>query len=171
MDRFTERSHWPDGHWMIPLVRFADENGKLPQNGQYVPQTVIDRFADYEDTGLEPEKIKSWDLRNNVWRDTWERYSKAEHEGRLIVLPCKVGDTVYTAQRGVVSELSVDHFELYNVGIELYNVGIWVSWNLISGIYGKFRMDGFPASDIGKTVFLTREAAEAALERSKSDGD
>ena len=127
-------------------------------------QEATNHLAAYEDTGLEPEEIQSWDLRNNVWRDTWERYSRAEHEGRLIVLPCKVGDTVYTAQRGVVSELSVDHFELYNAGI-------WVSWNLISGIYGNFRMDGFPASDIGKTIFITREEAEAALERSKPHGD
>lgn len=83
---------------------------------------------------------------------------KADDEGRLLVLPCKVGDMVYTAQREVVSELRVEH-------VALYNVGIWVGWHLISGLYGNFRIDGFPASKIGKTVFLTREEAEKALEK------
>ena len=123
---------------------------------------AFDRLAAYEETGLAPEENKN--LKNGIIPDHWAELFKAECEGRLIVLPCKVGDTVYTAQRGVVSELSVNHFELYNVGI-------WVSWHLMSGIYGNFRMDGFPASDIGKTVFLTRAAAEAALEKEEtSDG-
>lgn len=115
---------------------------------------LLDRLAAYEDTGLEPEEIKN--LKTGIIPAHWGELFYAEAEGRLLVLPCKVGDTVYTAQRGVISELSVDH-------LELYNVGIWVGWHLISGIYGNFRMDGFPASDIGKTVFLTREEAEAAL--------
>lgn len=139
---------------------------------------AIDRLAAYEDTGLEPKEVKSldWERRMEEERklaamwgygidpDRLTDIIDAEKEGRLLVLPCNVGDTVYTAQRGVISELFVEHFELYNVGI-------WVSWHLMSGLYGNFRMDGFPASDIGKTVFLTREEAEAALAKEgTSDG-
>lgn len=43
------RSHWPDGHWSIPLAPLADNNGYLPVNGQWVPQEVIDRLAELED--------------------------------------------------------------------------------------------------------------------------
>jgi len=49
MKRYTVRSSWPDGHWIVPLVQFADEKGRLPQNGQFVPQEVIDRLAELED--------------------------------------------------------------------------------------------------------------------------
>ena len=57
MNAYTSRSHWPDGHWIVPLAQFCDENGKLPQDGQFVPQCVIDRLAAYEGTGLSPEEI------------------------------------------------------------------------------------------------------------------
>ena len=57
---------------------------------------IYDRLAAYEDTGLEPEEVKSlketWDLFGGadgiqsvyVERD---KYKQAESEGRLIVLP------------------------------------------------------------------------------------
>ena len=78
---------------------------------------LIDRLAAYEDTGLMPSEVE-------FILGEYERFTKMEREGRLIVLPCKVGDTVY-------------------------------------GMYP-------PMAAFGKTVFLTREEAEAAL---GGDGD
>lgn len=40
---------------------------------------------------------------------------------------------------------------------------IFIKWSLVEGITGQHRADGVYASEIGKTVFLTREEAEAAL--------
>lgn len=69
---------------------------------------AIDRLAAYEDTGLEPEEICKSDetLRAFIEHNRTTEYprtldwllriTKAEAEGRMIVLPCKVGDTVYT---------------------------------------------------------------------------
>lgn len=57
-DRYTVRSSWPDKSWIVPLVRCADANGDIPQDGQYVPQSVIDKLAAYEDTGLTPQDIQ-----------------------------------------------------------------------------------------------------------------
>ena len=64
----------------------------------------------------------------------------AEEEGRLVVLPCKVGDIVYKimCQR--------DNFDDR-------------PYRIITSV--NFRLD--MADDIGKTVFLTREEAEKAL--------
>lgn len=59
MESYTSRSHWPDGHWIVSLSQFCDENGRLPQDGQYVPQCVIDRLAAYEEVGLTPEGVKT----------------------------------------------------------------------------------------------------------------
>lgn len=70
------------------------------------------RLMAYEDTGLEPEKIEQMKARlplHNWAEETPDKLSifgatvahiqellKAEREGRLVVLPCKVGETVYT---------------------------------------------------------------------------
>ena len=53
---------------------------------------AIMKLADYEDTGLTPERCSE--------------LARADGEGRLVVLPCKVGDTVYKVdiQRGVVDK-------------------------------------------------------------------
>ena len=69
-------------------------------------------------------------------------YEDAEEQGLLLRLPCKVGDTVY----------DIAYEGDYEGGEESANV------------YPiKFSTREF--DDIGKTVFLTREEAEAALER------
>lgn len=57
MQRFTHKSHWPDGHWTVPIVQFCDENGKLPQDGQFLPQAVIDRLAAYENAAENKAEI------------------------------------------------------------------------------------------------------------------
>lgn len=62
------------------------------------------------------------------------KYENAEEEGRMAVLPCKVGDTVYVLRQS------------------------WNGWNIDKkkftyGMMGK----------VGKKVFLTRDEAEKAL--------
>ncbi len=78
---------------------------------------------------------------------------------RFVELPCKVGDTVYVIENNEIIEDFVDQ-----IGIGYYCDG--------ENIY---QMDGIKTdwyfSDIGKTVFLTREEAERALNSSeKSNG-
>ena len=48
---------------------------------------AFDRLAAYEETGLEPEEL-----------------AQAEKEGRLVVLPCDVGDKLYDVTLGEVRE-------------------------------------------------------------------
>ena len=62
---------------------------------------IANRLAEYEDTGLEPEKIV---FLKNIVDDAFSDKPKltehmrellrAEKDGRLVVLPCKVGDTL-----------------------------------------------------------------------------
>lgn len=85
-------------------------------------------------------------------------YEDAEEQRRLIVLPCNVGDTVFTKTRKTISSFEVKGFFVGRDG------DIFIRWNLIDGFYGPYRMDGFSPDKIGKTVFLTREEAEKALE-------
>lgn len=95
-----------------------------------------------------------------------QKYEDAEEQGRLVILPCKVGDTVYVPTRNFISEFRVSQFD-YGGYEEPY---LWVNWYLTKGISGNFRIDGIRASEIGKTVFLTREEAEAALKGESKDG-
>ncbi len=86
-----------------------------------------------------------------------QELAQAEKDGRLVVLPCKVGDTVYEAnKRGFVSIYEV-------ISIHVSSYSILVGWNLVDGIYSN--LNGFEVSALGKTVFLTRAEAEAALKK------
>lgn len=92
-------------------------------------------------------------------------YEDAEEAGLLVRLPCKVGDMVYAPTRNFVSEFRVSQFDFGGYE-EPY---LWVEWYLTKGITGDFRIDGISAYEIGKTVFLTRAEAEAALKGGQDD--
>lgn len=135
-------------------------------------ETLVQRLAAYEETGLTPEEIKdiiavgSSDLAkmlrtliNNGETEHMRNILTAEAEGRLMVLPCAVGDKVWIPGHKFASEIETIvinreeglYFEYaeYDRSYELTEC--WDEGN-------------FTANDIGKTVFLTREEAEAALE-------
>ena len=76
---------------------------RLAYESEYIPIIdALNRLAEYEDIGLEPEKIV---LLKNVVDDAFSdkpeftehirELLRAEKDGRLVVLPCKVGDTIY----------------------------------------------------------------------------
>ena len=96
-------------------------------------------------------------------------YETAEEEGRLVVLPCKVRDTVWV----ITHPFNVfDDFDFYeDAHDEIYesyisSVTFYEDSNQYR-IYAKetkqFIKAYFMESDFGKTVFLTREEAEKAL--------
>lgn len=86
-----------------------------------------------------------------------QELAQAEKDGRLVVLPCKVGDVVYEAnKRGFISTYKV-------ISIHISDCSVLIGWELIDGIYSN--LNGFEVSTFGKTVFLTREDAEAALKK------
>ena len=86
---------------------------------------------------------------------------EADRDGRCIVLPCKVGDTIYKLFCGDIVELEVERIVCWSSGYWKMNAHTEYSREDWKG----FEID---FSDFGKTVFLTREAAEAALKDRKS---
>lgn len=84
-----------------------------------------------------------------------KHYEDLEEQGLLLKLPCKIGDMVYSITRNFISEYMI-------CSIEKYNEGFFFNWGCEKGIYINVR--GFTEYDIGKTVFLTKEEAEQALE-------
>ena len=120
-----------------------------------------DRLADYEDTWLTPEEIdmdheaaeQLRQLCRDCDLDRLEKLTEADKDGRLVVLPCKVGDTVYFALLGRIIEKQV--FSI-------------VSFSDSTRIYCGETSEYFRPEDIGKTFFLTREEAKRALEAMKN---
>ena len=118
----------------------------------------------YLDTGMTPEAFQSFvvffqDLIGNQKAsealDRGRQLVKADRAGRLVVLPCKVGDTLFRVFAGEILEHKVRNMRYL-------------------AIQGRWDIDTTPfcsyvESSIGKTIFLTREEAKAALE-AKRDG-
>lgn len=72
-----------------------------------------------------------------------------------------LGNTVYEPnKRGVISTYKV-------ISVHFSGCSILVGWDLLDGIYSN--LNGFEISALGKTVFLTREAAEAALKEKEAE--
>ena len=90
-------------------------------------------------------------------------YEDLEEQGLLLKLPCKVGDTVYSITRDFISEYNIRNFICYDNG------NIFFDWKCLKGIY--LNIKGFHIDDTGKTVFLTKEEAEKALERLDKDNE
>lgn len=95
-------------------------------------------------------------------------YEDLEEQGLLVRLPCKVGDMVWDNDFGYpesykIKAFSYGYCDSYvepDIGIE--DEIIFYYENSDGSITG-----AFPTSEIGKTVFLTREEAEKKLEEMK----
>ena len=122
----------------------------------------VDRLAAYEETRLEPEDMKkvfnedaTLKLAGQILGVTPGRLRELAQAYRLL------GNTVYEPnKRGVISTYKV-------ISVHFSGCSILVGWDLLDGIYSN--LNGFEISALGKTVFLTREAAEAALKEKEAE--
>lgn len=138
-----------------------------PYNGACSQRKVWERLKAYEDTGLTPERCAEFaradaEGRYIVMRDAEQEgvarlreLAEADKDGRLVVSPCKLGDKLYRVFAGEIFE--------YRVGSMKY-----------FAIQGRWDIETYPfcpcvESSIGKTIFLTREEAEKALEAMKNE--
>ena len=132
------------------------------------------RLMQYEDTELTPEEIDmdheaAEQLRHlcrNCDLDRLEKLAEADKDGRLVVLPCKVGDTLWvTGRDNVPREMELEAPDIRAVCTDEDNLCMSTCNRKPDGFCAyRLRNDG---ADIGKTVFLTREEAEKALEAMK----
>ena len=169
MERLTYRDK--DG---FPMMK---KRGGLKKGG-------VERLAAYEDTGLEPEEAKrmsnilmdvgidyncSWEyVKNWLLDDRLRELAEADKDGRVVVLPCKVGDTVWvTGRDNVPREMELEAPDIRAVCTDEDNLCMSTCNRKPDGFCAyRLRNDG---ADIGKTVFLTREEAEKALEAMKDE--
>lgn len=96
-------------------------------------------------------------------------YEDLEKQGRLIKLPCKVGDTVYvvTSPFNVFDDIEYDEnmkdevYESYVSSTTFYKSG--EQYRIYAKATNHFIGAYFIECDFGKTVFLTKSAAEEKL--------
>ena len=120
------------------------------------------RLMQYEDTGLEPAMCANYKtfedeaISKGVTFKRIVALMEADRAGRLVVQPCKMGDILYRVFAGEIFEHRVGSMKYF-------------------AIQGRWDIETYPfcpcvESSIGKTIFLTREEAKAALEAMK-DGN
>lgn len=138
------------------LINGPTSNGFGKDIFRKMARDLYGRLKAYEDTGLYPESVEALKLSmmGKAISEITEfeglpiarlrELAAADKDGRCVVLPCKVGDTVWRIKRT---------FETYPDKSEPY-----------------IEPDAFLLQDvfnIGKTVFLTREEADHELKRVK----
>lgn len=143
--------------------------GSFCEDGACPQRKVWERLKEYEDTERMPEEVQAlnrlFDYALKESRtlqeqlaliDRLRELAKADKDGRLVVLPhCKLGDTVYWLHDKKITECRVYRVQESKKGVQIA-IKSTVS-------HGVFSVDDY----FGKTVFLTREEAEKALEGRK----
>lgn len=160
MDRLTKRLEDGGAAYYLDGFGSFDEIEALEE--------CVDKLAAYEDTRLDPEEYKKHaDALKKLDIEHMHDLLCAENDGRLVVLPCKVGDMVWTnfSMSGLYFRDKDKPYSVRVVFIGL-NGSDAMGKGLINVVYEKHNyMMQFHLSDIGKTVFLTREEAESALKK------
>ena len=101
------------------------------------------------------------------WLEELKKYKDLEEKGLLLKLPCKVGDTVYEVDEGILFDDVIEPIKCKVTYILIKSV-IHIDVEVIEG-HGVGSTYTFELDDFGKTVFLTREDAEKELERRLSN--
>lgn len=132
-----------------------------------IPEERFLSLAAYEDTGLTPESVEALKLSmmgkaiaeikefNGLPVDRLRELAEADKDGRVVVLPCKLGDGLWTFCSHPVEQV----YSFTVTDISTFNGRTMLNTS---------RCGVIDARDVGKTVFRTREEAEKALEAWKN---
>lgn len=154
------------------LKKLQEQIAAWPMTQRFVVQQLIEDYQRnredlraYKATGLTPEEVlpkdkadeialklmRLADLENFCSYTRLRELAEADKAGRVEVLPCKVGDTVWANLDGMRHPRKCV--------IEFVNIGSHVTTIVFSTVDGLREQYGVNPSSFGKTVFLTREKA------------
>lgn len=169
------------------LKKLQEQIAAWPMTQRFVVQQLIEDYRRnqedlraYKATGLTPERCAEFaqadaEGRYIVMRDAEQEgvarlreLAEADKDGRLVVLPCKVGDTLWvTGRDNVPREMALEAPDIRTVCTDEDNLCTSTCNRKPDGFCAyRLRNDG---ADVGKSVFLTREEAERALEAKKNE--
>lgn len=167
MERLTEKHYLAEDHYMK-----CSEDCNVDMDCVDCPafDKLIERLAAYEATGLTPEEIKAQFTEDaminlaaqalGVETSRLREIAEAEKDGRCVVLPCKVGDTVWRIIRDGEPHITRDEVR------DMYFADDMTPCVELVGGRVTF------TEKFGETVFLSRAEAERALQEmeGKKDG-
>lgn len=179
-ERMTKRD--TDGQAMMDCEKckadWTGKNGKpmVDCTALYCRNRLKDRLAAYEDKGCAPEEVlpkdkadeialklmRLADLESLCSYTRLRELAEADKDGRLVVLPCKVGDMLWvTGRDNVPREMALEAPDIRTVCTDEDNLCMSTCNRKPDGFCAyRLRNDG---ADVGKSVFLTREEAGKAL--------
>ena len=119
-------------------------------NDTCVLGTLIDKLADYEDSGMTPEEVM--------------KFSEMMKSGRVTIIPCAIGDTVYEIRT---------RYKSNRYGGREYDYAVRSHMNRLyffpeSCYIGEKKYTKSDVNHLGRSVFVTKAEAEAALEAARN---
>ena len=160
MERLTFEGNFCD------LAQCRDSACK--QDGTCTQKEVWERLKQFEDAIGTPEKAtwakKTIEMAFSDDPSKVERLRelyKADKDGRVVVLPCKVGHRVFAL---LDTDKHISECEVKQIGL-----GNEIGFVGLEPIGARGREYGVSLNGFGKTVFLTREEAEKALSEMKGE--
>lgn len=118
-----------------------------------------DELKAYRETGLTPEEVTALQASNQELKKEALPILQAKVQDRLVILPCGLGETVY-ANFAICGDYLRENDKPYPCEV------VFIGLSKEPFLHIQFKNGRiFPVkfSEVGKTVFTTREAAEAAL--------
>ena len=157
------------------LINGPTSNGFGKDIFRKMSRDLYGRLKAYEDTGVEPESVEALKLSmmgkaisevtefDGLPIDRLRELAEADKDGRVVVLPCKVGEKLWVIGRdNVPREMEIEAPDIRTVCTDEDNLCMSTCNRKPDGYCAyRLRNDG---TSIGKTVFLTREEAEKALQ-------
>lgn len=125
----------------------------------------MERLTRWIDDGEKRQAIPDPEIRSNGHGKCCNKLAELEdleEQGRLLLLPCKPNDIVYRINKVAkvpIIKMLVERIELFDNSYALE----------ITDEYGHHLL--FLADDVGKTLYITREEAEAKLKELEESHD
>lgn len=127
--------------------------------GHINTETIVNSFIDFYDMQEVNEELADCLLLTNESVKKYKEYKRLEEQGLLLKLPCRIGDTVYDIFMGEVKEKKV-------VAV-VYFHSPSVKQITIHASNGRGATTPIELYRFGKTIFLTEQEAQTALEKMK----
>ena len=171
MERLTERNESGQAYYKKCFEEPCNGMGERDCDTCEHSYAVCERLAEYEDLEITAEQVKDIDKAYTDLCAEFGEYKKLEEKGLLLKLPCKVGDIIWDNDFGEPWAYEVTGYSYGDLGgfdecteLTTDEIVIYYKCQRRNGIIGQS-----PVSEIGKSVFLSQEAAEQALKRLESE--
>lgn len=181
MERLTKRLPGGAANYNYPKSCYiGDRSGADRISKSAFRQRCVERLAEYEDTGLEPAMCANYKTFENEAISKGVPFKRivtlmeADRAGRLVVLPRKDWLEVVFGDQVLFWGIDKDYVEQPIREISLDDadrIGWYDGYKTVflKGTDENGEAWEFYPEEIGKTVFLTREEAEKALEAMKDE--